>query len=328
VTGWAAYQGEILASRSPNDLVTDGHTVQAWTELLEELVPGCEGRVSKAIYDWNDKLRSLIRRETGLRFTFDGRRSEAVPVRVLPGLPIGAIRALEEVDPRLLILLAWQNRLQRCAATLGFLTADPQTFSCLPDALRPPPLDEMSTSRDWMVQLDEWLRTVKLPEVRVIYSPDILGAYWHSIPIISIHWLAIGIYCAVHGTTPERVAPLVLAHELAHGYHHRGFDIDGVQWMTESFASSELEVIEGLAQFYAERVANELSRGDRGWQDAWDALLEAAPPEYKTHQPWGKIPHSMEVVRAALIRIRADQVFPVSSSMFEEALAVARLEQQ
>lgn len=64
----------------------------------------------------------------------------------------------------------------------------------------------------------------------------------------------VGLFAQVLGAPLEPVTAVVLAHELAHAYTHAGLDIDGVRWEASDFRRSELAIVEGLAQYYAERA--------------------------------------------------------------------------
>jgi hypothetical protein len=60
----------------------------------------------------------------------------------------------------------------------------------------------------------------------------------------------IGITARALGVSPDALTIVVLAHELAHAYAHLGRDIDNERWETEQFAKSDIDIVEGLAQFY------------------------------------------------------------------------------
>lgn len=90
---------------------------------------------------------------------------------------------------------------------------------------------------------------------------DILGSYnprpkgaRYSESRIEIFWGVVGLFAQVLGAPLEPVTAVVLAHELAHAYTHAGLDIDGVRWEASDFRRSELAIVEGLAQYYAERA--------------------------------------------------------------------------
>jgi len=81
---------------------------------------------------------------------------------------------------------------------------------------------------------------------------DVLGAYYFRIPEIRLYWVVIGIVARAIGVSVEALTVVVLAHELAHAYTHLGHDIDNERWETERFARTELDIVEGLAQFYTQ----------------------------------------------------------------------------
>src|SRR5690242_9640091 len=66
--------------------------------LLKDLDPKLEERVKRAFRQWNQVLRDYLRTEMAFRLTV-GDDAQAVPLRIVPGLPAplrGVVRALDE----------------------------------------------------------------------------------------------------------------------------------------------------------------------------------------------------------------------------------------
>lgn len=122
---------------------------------------------------------------------------------------------------------------------------------------------------------------------------------------ILLYWGIIGIIAPRLGVRVEALSAVVLAHELSHAYSHVGYDIDGNRWNDECFESSEIAVIEGLAQYYAERVLSRLTYKIPGAWDAYNRLLERQNESYLAHKIWiNEIKATPEAVRETLIRVR------------------------
>jgi hypothetical protein len=85
-----------------------------------------------------------------------------------------------------------------------------------------------------------------------------LGAYFFRVPEVHLYWMVIGLVAGVLGISVESLTVVVAAHELAHAYTHLGRDIDGKRWDTEEFARADLNIVEGIAQFYTEVVSRKL----------------------------------------------------------------------
>jgi hypothetical protein len=141
---------------------------------------------------------------------------------------------------------------------------------------------------------------------------DILGAYFFVRPDIELYWMVIGVYAGFLGVQIEDLTAVVLIHALAHAYSHRGRDIDGVAWDTESFAESDPLIVEGIAQFYTRTVCALLSSRIPGILSAFERLLSLQHPvfsdflkrlgEGKTHFRVG------ETVRSAMVEYRSGEV--------------------
>lgn len=150
------------------------------------------------------------------------------------------------------------------------------------------------------------------------FNQDVLGCYKFSItqdhhrtsytPYREVHlyWGVIGIVASRLGVSIEALTAVVLTHELAHAYTHVGYDIDGNKWSDEGFHQSDPYVIEGLAQYYTERVALRLTLKIPSMQDAFEKLLEKQAEYYHEHRRWNRdFFATPEKVRTALIQGRS-----------------------
>ena len=154
-----------------------------------------------------------------------------------------------------------------------------------------------------------WLDLVKdhdLSETLGRISEDVLGAYYFHRTEVGIFWMAIGLFSALYGVPADALTVVVLAHELAHAYTHLGFDIDDFDWPTHEFASTDVAVIEGLAQYYAEVVCKNLEAQMPEAIVAFRVLLAHQHEIYRTHRTWVDEDdrNSGEIVRVSLVECR------------------------
>ena len=100
---------------------------------------------------------------------------------------------------------------------------------------------------------------------------------------IELYWGVIGICAADLNVSVEGLALKVLAHEWGHAYTHVGLDIDGTRWPSDGFSETDKAVKEGLAQFCALKVVEDLKWGFPEGLDAYNAILPRQPKIYRTH---------------------------------------------
>ncbi len=138
---------------------------------------------------------------------------------------------------------------------------------------------------------------------------DWLGAYFFWQGRIELYAPAIALCSTRFGVPIEDMAIVVLVHELAHAFTHIGRDIDRRVWKTEDFANADTFLVEGLAQFYADRVCDRLVERRSALRTAFDALNENQSPPYREFHEWKKVgPFVGEAVRHALIDCRVSGI--------------------
>jgi hypothetical protein len=131
--------------------------------------------------------------------------------------------------------------------------------------------------------------------------------------------MVIGIMAAALNLQVEALTIVVLAHELAHAYTHLGRDIDNEKWDTEAFAGADLEIIEGLAQFYTMVVCHRLGSRAPAAESAFRALLAKQVGPYKAHESWVEDDeHGGEIVRVAMIECRSRSI--TDHGLFKQAI--------
>lgn len=143
----------------------------------------------------------------------------------------------------------------------------------------------------------------------ILQSPcDALGAYFFHRGRIELYWFVIWLIANELNVAVEDLTLVVLVHEMAHLYSHAGQDADGHDWDTQTFAGTELHIVEGLAQYYTEQVLDGVAAaGNPRPREAFEQLLRRQPPPYTCFRGW--VPeHSKrsEVVRHAVVQTRTD----------------------
>ncbi len=157
---------------------------------------------------------------------------------------------------------------------------------------------------------------------------DVLGTYfppqrkWHTVkpPYIELYWAVIGLISQLIGASARSLTVVVLAHELAHAFTQVGADIEGYRWEPEIFHGAELNLKEGIAQYYTAKACERLERVAPDAKATYEALLEKQPEAYRTHVPWLEA-HKEEEVRLALVQARRSNVTAVTA--FNELLREA-----
>ena len=117
------------------------------------------------------------------------------------------------------------------------------------------------------------LRGIEIHKRLGAIKEDVLGAYFFRVPEVHLYWMVIGLVAGVLGISVESLTVVVATHELAHAYSHLGRDIDGKRWETEDFARADLNIVEGIAQFYTEVVSPKLEARNPAVFPAYASLV-------------------------------------------------------
>jgi hypothetical protein len=293
--------------------VSDEALQKRAAEVIRPLVPpDAEGRVARSFKQWNQIVRDHIRTETGLKLS-DGDSRYAIPVRVVRGFPDELARLIDQYrDPVMWRLIIGQPKLGGLIQGLDFLLRGWDEFvswPALPDAARGG-RSQLEGARAVAAALQQAAQAERVVKQITEIHEDILGAYrfpagqgsW-----VELYWLPIAMVAAMADVAIEDITVVVLIHELAHGYTHVGRDIDGENWTTGGFGGSAPEVVEGVAQFYTEIIAERLAARTPGLFAAYQALLEFQSGPYVVHREWLKGDRKQlgETVRFTLIAARS-----------------------
>jgi hypothetical protein len=308
------------SSKSPAQQVAEA-TI---TRLLSSYQQDWRERVTRTFKQWNNILRDYLRNETALRLTV-GNEQQSVPVRVKDGLPQPFAEIVSDYDDPLIWKL-YLNRSVLAASVKGLqlVEANAPAISLLEgmEWTNATP-EELQHARDLFEKINAHLEKLALiNRIRGLNS-DTLGAYFFRIPEIQLYWMVIGLMAGILNVSVEALTVVILTHELTHAYTHLGRDIDGGRWDTESFAKADLQIVEGLAQFYAAVICDKLASRFPAAQHAFNALLKMQSGAYLVHDRWTeKTERGGEVVRFAMIATRSRKL--IRYTEWESELASAR----
>jgi hypothetical protein len=303
--------------------------------LISQLPAEIEQTVQKAKDRFHAQVRDALRRETRLslrRRGDDYRDAIAIPIGLSPGVP-DALRPSEKqtIDDRyrVAILLGPYRRELTALRDSGQviserlfrrLDSDPSGRELLDERQ-----DSVDVARDYADFLLKKLDEFDLTKFVLRVNEDVLGRYRylvqlyreHPKPAVTLYWGIIGLVAQDLRVSVEDLTYVVLAHELAHGFTHVGFDADDEYWDSDSFANSEKGLIEGLAQYYTMQVCSRLEDDAPGVLAAFNALLPKQPAEYQTYTRWLRA--RPEDVRLAMLEIRHSRK-PATIKQFETCL--------
>ena len=283
---------------------------------LERRIVECIGQdpqeaVRRAYQHWNQRLRGRLINVTGLRLKKEN-ITRSVPIHVVSGLP-AAFADILEVDEASFNWWIEDHHvaLARASDTLKEIIRNHPDIQRIGYENRLPSASLKDLGN--VVQLvgdiltwqkgNDWLGRLK--DIR----EDVFGAYFYWEPNIEIYWIPIALVAKRMDVGIENMTVVVLTHELAHAYTHLGFDTDGDSWDTDSFARASEFVVEGLAQFYTERILEDLISSDPGPYKAFEKLVERQSPPYTEYRNWVN-GHSRvhEVVRLSMLEARIKKI--------------------
>lgn len=290
----------------------ESNSARHWIELLTHYQPDLQQRVQRTVDQWNLIVRDQLRNETALRLSLESKinhpehKPTQIPIKVVDGLPVPLIDVLRDYSEQAPILL---NEKAFADTVKGLRIANDQ-FSALqtlcPSQISP---SDLADASGWLQRILEQLRQTDIKHRLRELNQDILGAYFFNVPRVEIYWAAIGIYAQLYSISIEGLCLVVLAHELAHAYTHRGKDIDGTMWETKDFGNADLAIVEGFAQFYTKIVCEKLAARFPAALEAYQALLLTQSSVYTEHEQWIKDhPHLKEAVRFSMIQCRSEGI--------------------
>jgi hypothetical protein len=221
-------------------------------QILNNRFPDLEERVYRTYRQWNNILRDYLRSETALRLSV-GDDIQSVPINITAGMPqpFHAIISGQEKNLEFLLhkplitttrdgLKYIENNYAKVAEFVNNGDANSETVSD----------EELKKTLHFLDRIIKKLDLIDFIQKIKNIKQDILGAYFFNHPKIELYYIVIGIMAAMLDVSPESLTVVVLIHELTHAYTHLGKDIDGSRWETKFFKETDLQIVEGFAQFY------------------------------------------------------------------------------
>lgn len=285
---------------------------------------------------WNQILRDRLRTATRLRLAGRARRhpsesshvrpadagsSLSVPVRIEGAVPNCVLETLDRIGHRQVDLLLNRPLLRNVVNGMDFMAHQLDDLRLKQERLfaidvRHADHEDLrrvkETAKAWLDAGDPGSVVADFFADREKVDPgqrehrDVLGSYFFRIPEIRLYWLVIGLVARFLEVTVEDLTVVVLAHELAHAYTHLGSDIDRHRWDTGDFQRCDLEVVEGLAQFFTEHLCGELADRLPGALPAFERLRDRQPHQDRAYRDWvgPETTDRGEIIRVSMIECR------------------------
>ena len=258
----------------------------------------------------NIKIRKILSDKTGFSLHYksfeqgnfiDINEKVSIPIKVEDSVPKKFLDILENCDDQLLELLLKYNSMVTTLNELKFQKDKYHSFSKYHDGKCEP--EEIQSTIIHLKKLINAVDSSGIIEKLKRLGPDILGAYYFYERRVELYWLSIGMYSLIYNTSIDDLTIVVLTHELAHGYSHVGFDIDGNDWDTHAFSKTDLKIVEGIAQFYTEMICNDYFEGA---SSTFKNLLEKQEIQYCDYKNWFETneENKYEKMRSTIRKVR------------------------
>ena len=236
---------------------------------------------------------------------FESNERVSIPIKVEDSVPTKFLEILEDCDDDLLELLLKYNSMVTALNELKFQLEKHDSFSkfhgnkCSPK--------EIQSSILHLRKLIQAVDSSGIIEKLKRLGPDILGAYYFYERRVELYWLSIGMYSLIYNTPIDDLTIVVLTHELAHGYSHVGFDIDGKDWDTHAFSKADLKIVEGIAQFYTEMICYDFFERV---SKTFNNLLEKQEIHYCDYKNWFETheENKYEKMRSIIRKVRKHKI--------------------
>lgn len=163
--------------------------------------------------------------------------------------------------------------------------------------------NELSYVNDYIDRHDiDEIITEILDNSGYVTCKDVMGAYFPEERRVELYYIPIVTLSKLLNVEIETLFMIILAHELAHGYHHLGADIDNFTW--DNFNKANDKLVEPLAQFYTWSF---LKEQDKEFQETFVKLLNYQRLVYSYHKTWIDR-FDKEMIRLALLTSRRNEM--------------------
>jgi len=266
--------------------------------------------------EWNPAIREFYRGAMGLKLYSGVKGKKAigdagVPIQIRPDREDTFMKAVDDMLPDVdFELYASMRELRdKLVRTSGYYNTDP----------------ERKRIYEWtLADIRSFLSRNSLagPFTAMMKTPgkhrDLFGTYTYRDQHVELFYMPLLIFCKYYEVDLQWAIVVVLAHELAHAYHHAGKDNDGRVWT--SMPSAHLWIKEGLAEYYTEKFVESQQHAYPALRKAYDGLLQGSGEEYTSYLEW-KDNYTLEHVKLALSMVRRHDVrsYEAFKAKLEEA---------
>lgn len=291
---------------SPYAEYNSSRYVERLQQLLQQVGQDPKADCRKVVEATRKSIHSGLRSSMQL----SQHKGKSVNISVTDYVSDGIFQVLEQIPEILLWIIAQNRQMHHAIPLLDELARSKEAIQ----AYLGFSVDSESastTASDLRVVLassDEKIKEIL--SVIAKSSSDLLGSYSPYTKRIEIYWLSIFVVSIGLAIPFDRLTYVVLTHELAHYYSHEGTDADGKSWDTGAFCSSDIHVIEGMAQFWTKELCTRQKNrlgilSSHSALESFQQLLKHQSEPYLCFQKW-LLGHrrKIESVRGAMLKIR------------------------
>lgn len=281
---------------------------QSVVSLIQAYEKNYQPLFSKIKKDWNQRIRDFLRDSTGLKLSFRGNAivtgREIVSIDIKPDYQDYFVKQIDEAFPELNF-----NEYQHLRQLLMRLDKSIQFF----DQKQPYFWDLRNYCIAYIKKynMEDFIRKMFY---QISQNRDILGSYFYSESRVEVYYLPLIFLSKVSDFSLEYAFVIVLAHELAHAYHHVGKDNDNLTWV--HMPQAEIAVKEGLAQYYTYQFIQEYKFGYPQLEKTFDQMIKFQTGPYRVFENW--LNYKKEAVKTAMILSRLE--YNVKLAQFEKTL--------
>ncbi|MBK8464929.1 MAG: hypothetical protein IPL32_03785 [Chloracidobacterium sp.] len=295
-------------------------------ELFEQVPDAVADEVESSKNRWRDRLQAAMRKLTRFQLVAD------VPIKIDAGYPDSLSTLLstpfteeeflaEIVSKYLFDIEALEYKGRAFAGLRGDLNVY-RIGGALDQKLG----DMVEGIDSTCSELRRIATQATVKEKLMAVRDDVMGVYTYvptlhravSKPEIFLFWKVIGLAAGIMKISVEDLTVLVMTHELAHAYSHLGCDASGTFW-SKGFAESDINVKEGIAQYYTWAIAKYLDEHHSAqFMPSYRSKISNQAGPYRVHEPWTE-KYSLEVLRSALVHVRNATEY-VTLVTFEDTL--------
>lgn len=285
--------------------------------LMNEYGAKYEPLFNEVKTEWNLVIRDFYRNSMGLKLYSGPKGKKAtgdggVLIQIRPDRNDAFLKAVDEHLPDLDFerLAAMRQLAKALASVAPHYSAD----------------EERERVRSWLFNdTQAFIRGSSLasPFKAMLRTPgdhrSLFGQYTYSSQHIELFYMPLLIICKYREVDLRSSIVVVLAHELAHAYHHAGKDADGRTWV--NMPKADIQIKEGLAQFYTERFVEAHEQHFPGLRKAYEAKHLGEDGPYNVHKAWRGM-FTLEHMRLAMKITRRNAI--TSFEEFERTLLKAK----